>query len=132
VEEAAVVRELVFDIIGQVPTSPQVVEGKAVEVCDELRILDLIETAAVCLHGLRLPAGRDEGGVGVDGRGAPSAGMDLEMEMGRSPVGVARIPVVADDIPTADPISRADIDAREVGVIEAGAVIGNQPYRLPT
>jgi hypothetical protein len=51
VEEPAVVRKLVFDVFSQVAAGAQLVDAEGVEIGEEVRILNLIETTAVGLHG---------------------------------------------------------------------------------
>ena len=72
------------------------------DVVEKLGFPHLIYTAAFARHERRLPAGPDKGGVGVHRRGAPTVGMDLEMEVGRTPGSVAAVPVVTDDIAPPD------------------------------
>jgi hypothetical protein len=49
-EEPPVIGELVFDILGQVPPSPQLVESYRVEVGKEVGILDLVEATTGSRH----------------------------------------------------------------------------------
>lgn len=101
VKQTAVVGELSFDFLRQVATTTEFVKRNARDGVEKLGIPDLIDSAAFALHQGRLPAGRDEGWVGVYRRPSTPVGMNLEVKMRCSPLRIARRTVVTDDIPPA-------------------------------
>lgn len=89
VEQTAVVRNLRLNVLGGVASLSQFLQLEPGQVDCVLILEDDVDAAATVVHAARLLAGSGQGGIGVHRGSAPSAGMELEVDVRAAPRGIA-------------------------------------------